>query len=66
MEFLAELVGKRVSVITLDGRCIVGTLKGHDHVANLVLGDTVERLFSTDKGMEQEPLGLYVVRGDTV
>lgn len=66
MDYFKDLVDKVVSVITLDGRCIVGLLKGYDPVCNLVLADSHERVFSDDKGMEQEPLGLYIVRGDSV
>jgi U6 snRNA-associated Sm-like protein LSm8 len=66
MEYLKELHDKVVSVITLDGRCIVGTLKGSDPTCNLVLADSHERVFSEDKGMEMEPLGLYLIRGDSV
>ena len=66
MEYFKDLVGKVVLVITLDGRCLVGALKGYDGTANLILGDAHERIFSDDKGMEAEPLGLYIVRGDSV
>jgi U6 snRNA-associated Sm-like protein LSm8 len=66
MDYLPELKDKKVNVITMDGRCIVGILKGSDSVCNLVLQDTEERIFSTDKGMEVQPLGLYIVRGDSV
>ncbi len=43
-----------------------GTLKGFDQTINLVLADSHERTFSTDKGVEREPLGLYIVRGDSI
>ena len=66
MESLPTLVDKSVTVITLDGRTLVGTLKGHDHLCNLVLGDAHERVFATAGGCEREPLGLFIVRGDTV
>lgn len=61
-----SLLDKVVVVLTLDGRTIVGLLRGADPLCNLVLVDSHERVFSSDKGMEQEPLGLYLVRGDSV
>lgn len=66
MDMLKDLVGKLVCVITLEGRTIVGTLKGQDAAGNVVLSEAHERIFSSDKGMEQDPLGLYLVRGDSV
>lgn len=66
MSMLAPLVGRVVVVVTLEGRTIVGTLKGYDSVGNVVLSDAHERLFSPDKGMEQDPLGLYLIRGDAM
>jgi U6 snRNA-associated Sm-like protein LSm8 len=55
-----------VNVITSDGRCIVGVLRGFDTTNNLVLEDCHERVFSPQSGVEQIALGLYFVRGDNV
>ena len=66
MESLAALIGKVVLVVTLEGRSLVGTLKGYDNVCNLVLENTFERTFHLDKGMQLEPMGLYLVRGDSL
>lgn len=55
-----------VSVMTCDGRCIVGRLRGFDQTTNIVLDRCVERVFSEDAAVEEVPLGLYVVRGDNV
>ncbi|PVD25316.1 hypothetical protein C0Q70_15816 [Pomacea canaliculata] len=55
-----------VSIVTADGRIIVGTLKGFDQTINLILDESHERVFSTTQGMEQVILGLYIVRGDNV
>ena len=63
---LQPLVGLVVLVVTLEGRTVVGTLKGYDSVGNVVLSDAHERLFSPDRGMEREPLGLYLIRGDAL
>lgn len=63
---LESYVNKTVSIVTADGRIIVGTLKGFDQTINLILDESHERVFSTTQGMEQVILGLYIVRGDNV
>ncbi|KAL8559192.1 U4/U6-U5 snRNP complex subunit lsm8 [Nucella lapillus] len=63
---LESYVNKTVSIVTADGRIIVGTLKGFDQTINLILDESHERVFSTSQGMEQVILGLYIVRGDNV
>ncbi|KAH8881263.1 Sm-like ribonucleoprotein [Thozetella sp. PMI_491] len=62
-------VRQKVCIITTDGRNLVGVLVSHDNTTNLVLKNTVERVIrSHDDGEESSevPLGLYVVRGETV
>lgn len=63
---LQEWMDKTISVITSDGRNIVGILKGFDHVQNLILCESHERVFSEDKGVVQQVLGLYLIRGDNM
>jgi len=63
---LETYVNHIVSVITSDGRIIVGTLKGFDQTINLVLDDSYERVYSSTQGIEQVVLGLYIIRGDNV
>ncbi|KAI9030293.1 hypothetical protein DFJ74DRAFT_602570, partial [Hyaloraphidium curvatum] len=55
-----------VAVLTVDGRFIVGLLKGFDQKLNIILADTEERVFSKSEGVETVPLGLYIVRGENV
>ena len=55
-----------ISVITSDGRNIIGNLKGFDQLTNLILEQSHERVFSEDKGVEQNVLGLYIIRGDNM
>ncbi|KAI1726569.1 LSM domain-containing protein [Ditylenchus destructor] len=62
---LESFMNKIISVITGDGRNIIGTLKGFDQTINLVLEDSHERVYS-EMGVSQIPLGLYIVRGDNV
>lgn len=42
------LFADRVLVVTSDGRCYVGVLKACDQTTNIVLSDTVERIYSSD------------------
>lgn len=53
-------------MITQDGRVITGQLKGFDSLGSVILAGSVERIFSTEEGVEEVPLGLYVVRGDSM
>lgn len=55
-----------ISVITCDGRNIVGFLRGFDQTCNLILDECHERIYSSAAGVEQVPLGLYIIRGDNV
>ena len=55
-----------LSVITNDGRHIVGTLRGFDQVTNVILEDCAERVYSSESGVEEAPLGVYMIRGDNV
>lgn len=54
-----------ISVITNDGRNIVGVLKGFDQLTNVILSNSNERVYSIN-GIEQVFLGLYIIRGDNV
>lgn len=52
------------------GNCVwlfcQGRLRGYDQTINVILEQSHERIFSEDKGVEQNPLGLYIVRGDNM
>ena len=63
---LSEWKSQPVTVLTCDGRLIVGTLKGYDQLQNLILCKSYEKVYSLDSPMEKVELGLFVVRGDNV
>lgn len=65
-DILTPLVDKMISIITSDGRNLVGTLRGFDQTINVVLDGATERVYSLQSGVEEIPLGLQVVRGDNV
>lgn len=52
--------------VTQDGRIIIGLLRGVDNVGSVILSGCVERIYSADSGVEEVPLGLYIVRGDAM
>mmetsp|Transcript_24895 Transcript_24895/g.34854 ORF Transcript_24895/g.34854 Transcript_24895/m.34854 type:complete len:95 (+) Transcript_24895:95-379(+) len=65
MSLLEDLVDQPISVITNDGRNIVGILRGFDQLTNVILDQCHERVYS-QQGVEQVVLGLYIIRGDNV
>ncbi|XP_068649752.1 sm-like protein LSM8 isoform X2 [Aristolochia californica] len=63
---LESLVDQQISIITNDGRNIVGILKGFDQATNIILDESHERVYSTKQGVQQLVLGLYIIRGDNI
>lgn len=41
-------------------------MKGFDQTINIVLEESTERVYSPSEGVEQVPLGLYILRGDNM
>ena len=39
---------------------------GHDQVQNIILKEAFEKIYSADQPVERVPLGVYVVRGDSL
>ncbi|EJC99320.1 Sm-like ribonucleo protein [Fomitiporia mediterranea MF3/22] len=66
MSSLAGYVDRRVLLVLQDGRTIVGVLAGFDQRSDIVLSDCVERIYSMEEGVEEVPLGLYLVKGDQI
>ncbi|TFL04674.1 hypothetical protein BDV98DRAFT_562646 [Pterulicium gracile] len=66
MSSLQGYVDRRVFLVLQDGRSIVGTLAGYDQKSNVVLSNSTERVYSSDEGVEEIPLGLYLVKGDMI
>ncbi|RDX42440.1 hypothetical protein OH76DRAFT_1488649 [Lentinus brumalis] len=64
MAGLQPYVDHRVLLILQDGRAIVGVMAGFDQKSNVVLSDSKERVYSMEEGVEEIPLGLYLVKGD--
>ncbi|KZT71880.1 LSM-domain-containing protein [Daedalea quercina L-15889] len=66
MATLQGYVDHRVLLILQDGRAIVGVMAGYDQKSNVVLSDSKERVYSVEEGVEEIPLGLYLVKGDQI
>ncbi|KAK3362724.1 hypothetical protein B0T25DRAFT_14257 [Lasiosphaeria hispida] len=69
MSLVHNYLGKKVCIITTDGRNLVGTLASHDNTTNLVLKGTVERVIRSadeEEPSAEVPLGLYIIRGENV
>ncbi|CAI5745567.1 unnamed protein product [Peronospora destructor] len=64
--YLQEMMDQTISVITNDGRNIIGVLKGFDQCVNVVLDESFERVFSLKEPVEAVELGLYIIRGDNI
>ncbi|KAJ3332734.1 SM-like, degradation of cytoplasmic mRNAs and positively regulates transcription initiation [Blyttiomyces sp. JEL0837] len=62
---LVDCVDKKLLVILRDGRKLVGWLRSYDQFANLVLQDTVERIYMGDT-FGEEYRGMFVIRGENV
>ncbi|KAJ5247473.1 Ribonucleoprotein LSM domain eukaryotic/archaea-type [Penicillium chermesinum] len=66
---LHQYINKKVLVLTVDGRTLVGTLLSTDQLTNLVLSGTVERIIRSpddDEPSTEVEHGLYLIRGDNV
>ncbi|TFK69507.1 Sm-like ribonucleo protein [Pluteus cervinus] len=66
MSSLQGYVDRRVFLNLQDGRVIIGTMAGYDQKSNVVLSDSKERVYSMEEGVEEIPLGLYLVKGDMI
>ncbi|KAI0463839.1 hypothetical protein LJB42_002846 [Komagataella kurtzmanii] len=65
----AALVGsidKIVTVTLREGRVFIGILRTFDQFANLVLQDTVERVYIGDDKYAEAPQGVFLIRGENV
>jgi len=62
---LLDLTDKKLVLVLRDGRKLIGVLRSWDQFANLVLQDTVERLYAGNLYADL-PRGIYLVRGENV
>jgi U6 snRNA-associated Sm-like protein LSm8 len=60
------LAVEAVSLLTIDGRHLVGIFKGSDAQWNMIIDECEERTYSLNAPVKVTDLGLYIVRGDSV
>jgi len=62
---LVDCVDKKMLVVLRDGRKLFGVLRSYDQFANLVLEDTVERIYYGTEYAESRK-GVFLIRGENV
>ncbi|KAF9919206.1 SM-like, degradation of cytoplasmic mRNAs and positively regulates transcription initiation [Linnemannia zychae] len=62
---LVDSVDKKLLVVLRDGRKLIGILRSFDQFANLVLEDTIERIYVADT-YGDIPRGIFIIRGENV
>lgn len=62
---LLDLTDKKLLLVLRDGRKLIGVLRSWDQFANLVLQETIERIFVEDVYADIVR-GIYLVRGENV
>lgn len=62
---LVDCVDRKMLVVLRDGRKLQGVLRSYDQFANLVLEDTVERIYHGNAFAESFH-GIFLIRGENV
>ncbi|OJJ32315.1 hypothetical protein ASPWEDRAFT_657935 [Aspergillus wentii DTO 134E9] len=62
---LLDLTDKKLVLVLRDGRKLVGVLRSWDQFANLVLQDTIEKVYVGNLYADI-PRGIFIVRGENV
>ncbi|EZF14861.1 hypothetical protein H112_06028 [Trichophyton rubrum D6] len=62
---LLDLTDKKLVLVLRDGRKLIGVLRSWDQFANIVLQDTIERLYAENLYADI-PRGVFLVRGENV
>ncbi|KAF9426409.1 SM-like, degradation of cytoplasmic mRNAs and positively regulates transcription initiation [Podila epigama] len=62
---LVDCVDKKLLVVLRDGRKLIGILRSFDQFANLVLQDTIERIY-VGNAYGDIPRGIFIIRGENV
>ncbi|KAJ2763135.1 hypothetical protein IWQ56_004896 [Coemansia nantahalensis] len=64
-ESLVGSLDRKLLVVLRDGRKIIGVLRSYDQFANLVLQDSLERIYVGDAYGDIER-GVFIIRGENV
>ncbi|KAL9657827.1 hypothetical protein ABK040_013164 [Willaertia magna] len=63
---MEKYLNNTVAVITCDGKYIMGILEGYDQHTNLIIRDCTENIYDPERGVVQEKLGSYILRGNNI
>ena len=63
---LIDMVDKKILCILRDGRHLIGNLRSYDQFANLVLQETIERIYTHPNNYGIKEWGIFIVRGENV
>jgi len=66
MNYVEKLLNKKVQVISNEGKIFLGKLISYDSSINIILKNTIERIFSEDNNVIEQKMGLFMLRGDNV
>ena len=66
MNYVEKLLNKKVQVISNEGKIFLGELISYDSSINIILKNTIERIFSEDNNVIEQKMGLFMLRGDNV
>ena len=63
---LSEMVNQQVSVVTTDGKHYMGVMRGFDQLANVILEECVERVWTQDQPYQDIDCQMMLIRGDII
>ena len=66
MNYIEKLLNKKVQVISNEGKIFLGELISYDSSINIILNNTIERIFSDTNNVIEQKMGLFMLRGDNV
>ena len=66
MNYIEKLLNKKVQVISNEGKIFLGELISYDSSINIILNNTIERIFSEKNKVIEQKMGLFMLRGDNV
>ena len=64
--YIESLVDQLVIVVTVEGRVFTGVLRSFDQYMNMFISECLEKVYSSNEGVNFIKLGLYLIRGDNV
>ena len=60
MNYIEKLLNKKVQVISNEGKIFLGELISYDSSINIILNNTIERIFSEKNNVIEQKMGLFM------